>query len=77
MYLCISHIIHKVEQQVVVSIERVATTQLNNNSNTILLMMRVGLIKLLHVTYKFSSVLSMYTYNLIYSHKISSQDRFQ
>jgi len=56
MYLCILHIIQKVEQQVVVSIGRVATTQLNNNSNTILLMMRVGLIKLLHVTYKFSRV---------------------
>lgn len=58
MYLCILHIIQKVEQQVVVSIGRVATTQLNNNNknNTILLMMRVGLIKLLLFTYKFSRV---------------------
>jgi len=52
----IAYIIQNVEQQVVVSIGRVATTQLNNNSNTILLMMRVGLIKLLHGTYKLSRV---------------------
>lgn len=60
MYLCILHIIQKVEQQVVVSIGRVAITQLNNNNHTILLMMHVGLIKLLYVTYTFSRVVCIY-----------------